>query len=61
VPFGKCDFTENKLEENLRALAATIDKNRPSGTKGKLWKTLYITSTMGPSVQIDLATLLAVK
>ena len=61
VPFGKCDFTENKLEENLRALAATIDKNRPSGTKGKLWKTLYITSTMGPSVQIDLASLLAVK
>jgi len=57
IPFGKCDFTESALEENLMALADTIEKNRPSGCKGKLWKTAYITSTMGPSVKLDLASL----
>jgi len=59
VPFGKVDFAEADLEANLRALAETIEKNRPSGCKGKLWKSAYITSTMGPSVQLDLAALKA--
>ena len=54
VPFGKCDFDETKLNENLIALAATIDKARPTGCKGKMWKTAAITSTMGPAIKIDL-------
>lgn len=57
VPFGKTDFDESSLTENLLALSATIEKNRPSGCKGKLWKTAYISSTMGPSVKIDLLAL----
>jgi len=57
VPFGKCDFDEDKLQENLMALAATIEKNRPTGCKGKLWNTAAITSTMGPAIKIDLASL----
>merc|ERR1719284_546782 len=36
IPFGKCDFDEDKLTENLLALTNTIDKARPSGCKGKL-------------------------
>lgn len=54
VPFGKCDFDETKLNENLIALAATIDKARPTGCKGKMWKTAAITSTMGAAIKIDL-------
>merc|ERR1711871_189400 len=57
VPFGKTDFDEEKLSENLLALAATIDKNRPTGCKGKLWNTAAISSTMGPAIKIDLAAL----
>merc|ERR1719201_529321 len=57
IPFGKCDFESDKLEENLMALASTIDKNRPTGCKGKLWVTAAISSTMGPAIKIDLASL----
>jgi len=57
VPFGKTDFDAEKLEANLMALAATIEKNRPTGCKGKLWKTAYISSTMGPAVKLDLLSL----
>jgi len=54
VPFGKCDFDEAKLTENLMALAATIDKARPTGCKGKMWKTATIAATMGPAIKLDL-------
>ncbi len=39
------------------ALAATIDKNRPTGCKGKLWNTATLSSTMGPGIKLDLASL----
>merc|ERR1719502_540614 len=55
VPFGKCDFDDDKLKENLLALTATIDKARPSGCKGKLWNTATLSSTMGPAIKLDLA------
>ena len=35
----------------------TIDKNKPSGAKGRYWKSFYITSTMGASVEVDFASL----
>ena len=54
VRFGKASFTPNSLFENLKTLQESIDKNKPSGSKGKYWKTVYITSTMGPSIQIDI-------
>jgi len=57
VPFGKLDFEASQLEDNLLALSSTIDKNRPPGCKGKLWNTAAITSTMGPSIKLDLASL----
>jgi len=53
VRFGKASFAENELFENLKSLQESIDKNKPSGAKGKYWRSLYITSTMGPSIQID--------
>jgi large subunit ribosomal protein L1 len=56
VNFGKSDFTENQLGENLQALYDSIEKNRPSGVKGKYFKSLFICTTMGPSIKLDLNT-----
>jgi large subunit ribosomal protein L1 len=54
VSFGKSNFGSNQLVENLQALYTSIEKNRPSGVKGKYFKTLFICSTMGPSIKLDL-------
>lgn len=54
VRFGKSDFTSTQLIENLEALYQSIEQNRPSGVKGKYFKSLYICTTMGPSIQLDL-------
>jgi len=54
VRFGKASFTKDALFDNLKTLQESIDKNKPSGAKGKYWKTFYVTSTMGPSVQLDI-------
>merc|ERR1719235_1496622 len=53
IPFGKCDFDDAKLEENLKTLLETVNKARPTGAKGKLWKTATISCTMGPSIKLD--------
>jgi len=59
IPFGKADFTEEALLENLASVAQTIEKNRPTGCKGKLWNTASISSTMGPGFKLDLNSLKA--
>jgi large subunit ribosomal protein L1 len=61
VRFGKASFDAAKLLDNLKALQETIDRNKPSGAKGRYWKSLYITSTMGPSVEVDVAALQDIK
>ena len=50
---GKVDFTTSQLVENLQAFYNSIEKNRPSGVKGKYFKSLSICSTMGPSIKLD--------
>jgi len=57
VRFGKASFDAAKLLDNLKALQETIDRNKPSGAKGRYWKSFYITSTMGPSVAVDVTAL----
>jgi large subunit ribosomal protein L1 len=56
VSFGKSNFTENQLVENLTALYQSIEQNRPPGVKGKYFKSLFICTSMGPSIQLDLNT-----
>ena len=51
--FGKVDFTAIQLVENLQAFYDSIEKNRPSGVKGKYFKSLSICSTMGPTIKLD--------
>nr|AYR06187.1 ribosomal protein L1 [Renouxia sp.] len=53
LSFGKVNFSVDNLQENLLAIRDSIDKNRPSGSKGKYWKSVYISSTMGPSIPIS--------
>ena len=57
LSFGKADFSAEDLLENLKALQECIDRNRPSGAKGRYWRSLYVSATMGPSIEIDISSL----
>nr|QCI05108.1 ribosomal protein L1 [Centroceras clavulatum] len=57
VPLGKLNFSVDDLNINLKTIQESIDKNRPSGSKGKYWKSCYLSSTMGPSISIDISLL----
>ncbi|MEB3261307.1 MAG: 50S ribosomal protein L1 [Cyanobacteriota bacterium] len=61
VRFGKASFSADNLLDNLKALQETIDRNKPSGAKGRYWRSLYVTSTMGPSVEVDVSALQDIK
>ena len=61
VRFGKASFDGAKLLDNLKALQETIDRNKPSGAKGRYWRSLYLTSTMGPSVNVNFGSLQDIK
>ena len=54
LTFGKVDFSEEQLKENLLAVYNSIEKNKPSGVKGKYFKSFYICTTMSPSVSLEL-------
>ncbi|MEM6426075.1 MAG: 50S ribosomal protein L1 [Cyanobacteria bacterium P01_D01_bin.128] len=61
VKFGKADFSEADLLENLKALQETIDRNRPSGAKGRFWRTVTVTMTQGPAISVDVQALRDLK
>jgi len=54
INFGKSDFTDIQLIENLTALYQSIEQNRPPGVKGKYFKNMFICTSMGPSIQLEL-------
>jgi large subunit ribosomal protein L1 len=54
VNFGKSDFNDIELVQNLEALYKSIEQNRPSGVKGKYFRSLFICTTMGSSIKLDL-------
>jgi large subunit ribosomal protein L1 len=56
INFGKSNFSNLELKDNLITLYNSIEQNRPSGVKGKYFKKIFICSTMGPSIELDLAT-----
>ncbi|MBF0394452.1 MAG: 50S ribosomal protein L1 [Alphaproteobacteria bacterium] len=54
---GKASFTEAALAENIRAFVEAINKAKPAGAKGTYLKKASLSSTMGPGLKLDIATL----
>lgn len=54
---GKLSFANDDLVKNAQVLVAAINKAKPAGAKGVYIKSVYLTSTMGPSVKVDLSSI----
>jgi large subunit ribosomal protein L1 len=59
VPVGKLTFDRNKLVENIKALMLELLRAKPASAKGKYIKSAHISTTMGPSIELDMNVLLA--
>ncbi|MFN7038829.1 MAG: 50S ribosomal protein L1 [Alphaproteobacteria bacterium] len=55
--FGKISFASEKLKENLVALVNAVVKARPTGAKGTYLKRIYLSSTMGASINLDISSI----
>ena len=55
---GKVSFAPAQLLENLQAVLASLKANKPQGVKGNYFKSAYLTTTMGPSIKVDLASVI---
>jgi len=53
INFGKVNFSTEDLIANLTSIYTSVEQNKPSGVKGRYFKTFYICSTMGPSILVD--------
>jgi large subunit ribosomal protein L1 len=54
---GKASFSEQQLVENIRAFTDAVMKAKPAGSKGTFVKRIAVTSTMGPGVKIEPASI----
>ena len=61
IHFGKAHFSDSELLKNANALYLSILNNRPLGVKGKYFKSIFICSSMGPSIKVDLTSFEEVK
>lgn len=59
--FGKSSFPAEDLLSNLKAIQETVDRQRPSGAKGRYWRSVYVSSSMGPSIEVDINALRDLK
>ena len=53
APLGKASFEENQILENMAAVMSATVQAKPSTIKGPYIKSVHLTSTMGPSVQVE--------
>ena len=53
APVGRMSFDEQQLVDNTRAMFEAVMRAKPAATKGKYVKSAFLTSTMGPSVRVD--------
>ena len=56
---GKASFPDDKLVENVQAFVAAVQRAKPSGAKGTYIRKVTLSSTMGPSIRLDLGKLTA--
>ncbi len=57
VPVGKASFDNEKLMDNIMSLMETVNKMKPPASKGQYIKNVVLSTTMGPGVKVDLATI----
>lgn len=61
APIGKVSFQEQALVENLASLVEMVVRARPASVKGQFIQSAYLTTTMGPSIGLDLSSLQALR
>ncbi len=61
APIGKASFQEEALQENLASLMEMVVRARPAAIKGQFIRSAYLTSTMGPSVPLEVSSLVELK
>jgi large subunit ribosomal protein L1 len=54
---GKVSFEENSLQQNIEAVLNSIKQNKPQSVKGNYIKSMYLTTSMGPSIKVDVVSL----
>ncbi len=59
IPVGKASFEAKKLEENIAALLATVQRLRPASAKGQYFQRISLASTMGPGISVNRSSALA--
>lgn len=57
VPCGKSSFEKDAIVENIRTIYDTLIKNRPASVKGQYLEKMSVSSTMGPGIKIDHASI----
>jgi large subunit ribosomal protein L1 len=55
---GKASFSQDALQQNIKAFVDAVNKAKPSGVKGTYIKKVSVSSTMGPGMKLDLANVL---
>jgi len=60
VPIGKASFETQKLFENYSALIDSVRRSKPAASKGAFFRTITVTSTMGPGIRIEPSAAIAV-
>ena len=53
TPVGKVSFSADRLVENTKTLIDSVVKAKPAASKGKYVRSVYVSSTMGPAIQVD--------
>ena len=61
IPAGKLSFTEDALLSNITSVVDAVSRARPSGAKGTYIKSIVLSSTMSPSIRLDVASAVALK
>ena len=55
LSIGRANFDDNKIIENYKSVLEVVEKEKPSGIKGNFVNTVFLTSSMGPSTKVSLA------